>query len=61
MTGCNRQRRIGSRSAGLPEKAAGGLVVVAEGVRDDGSEQSQESLSDGSTADGSDRNTDLAK
>lgn len=47
--------------AGLPEEAAGGLVVVAEGVRDDGCGQFEELLSNGGAAGGCDRDTDLAQ
>ncbi|MFE4800004.1 hypothetical protein ACFRFL_34515 [Streptomyces sp. NPDC056708] len=48
-------------ATGLSEEAAGGLVVVAEGVRDDGGGQFEELLSDGGTAGGGDRDADLAQ
>ncbi len=56
-----RLRCIGSRSAALSEEAAGGLVVVAEGVGDDAGGKFEELLSDGGAAGGCDRDTDLAQ
>lgn len=48
-------------SAGLVEEAGGGLVVVAEGVRDDGSGHLKELLSDGGAAGGSRWDADLVE
>jgi hypothetical protein len=46
---------------GLSEEAAGGLVVVAEGVCDDGSGHLKELLSDGGAAGGGGRDPDFAE
>ncbi|MER0450060.1 hypothetical protein ABR738_36885 [Streptomyces sp. Edi4] len=49
------------RSAGLVEQAGGGLVVVAEGVGDDGSGHLKELLSDGGAAGGGYWDADLVE
>ncbi|MFC9931809.1 hypothetical protein [Streptomyces sp. NPDC127190] len=47
--------------AAFSEEAAGGFVVVAEGVRDDGGLAVEELLPDGGSVGGCDRDADLAQ